>query len=603
MMLNKIAGIGFGISLLVIPLFASAQSAKCVALSYSFGLGSSDPTTGGEVSALQKFLVAQGYTIYPEARVSGYFGPATERAVKRYQAARGLISYGSPSTTGYGYIGRKTRAAIGGECGGTAANAIAATPSIIANAVTPDSITAAYANLPANSQIVLVDFYTNLRYNAQSTMVVSGGSGSVVIPIPADIRAKPGSLYYLRVINYYNPSVTLAQSERFQASGFAANAPSCSITSEKSIVAIGQPFTITWSSQNALYAVGSVGFPVNDPQRPASGSMQLTALTAGAHVYAMVFQGGSGSQSICSVNVVATAAQLTPSITLYSPTQGSQYRIGDQIPIAWSYANAPSNAQVTLSLKNIQAGYPPSGTLSGGSWQQTSGTAPGSGSGAYNWPTGASLLDYAGTYELVATISECDPHGCAFNYGAPIKVYATSQAIRFTIGNASAPQPVYTPAVQTSYSSDLSAYPYVTPKGLTTIRPPSGWSALPLLDFPENMLATVVFYKTLDGPAAMNWTVAPRPSSYAIDSYMTKASSNFALEGGTLTNIYKQSIAGREGFVMEGTKVKTGDLLRTKMWVVVGDTRVYVLVAVAKDNEWNTFASLFEQVAGTLQVQ
>lgn len=64
---------------------------------------------GNEVTVLQNFLRAQGKDIYPEALVTGYFGPATRRAVQRFQIKFGLAKSGD---RGYGYVGPKTRAMI-----------------------------------------------------------------------------------------------------------------------------------------------------------------------------------------------------------------------------------------------------------------------------------------------------------------------------------------------------------------------------------------------------------------------------------------------------------------------------------------------------------
>jgi len=60
--------------------------------------------TSPEVKCLQQFLTNLGPNIYPEALVTGYFGPLTQAAVKRYQALQGII------TTGY--FGPLTRSAV-----------------------------------------------------------------------------------------------------------------------------------------------------------------------------------------------------------------------------------------------------------------------------------------------------------------------------------------------------------------------------------------------------------------------------------------------------------------------------------------------------------
>ncbi len=62
---------------------------------------------GSDVKELQNFLKQKGYYTY--RKITGYFGPATQRAVQRFQAKMGIISYGSPESTGFGVVGPKTR--------------------------------------------------------------------------------------------------------------------------------------------------------------------------------------------------------------------------------------------------------------------------------------------------------------------------------------------------------------------------------------------------------------------------------------------------------------------------------------------------------------
>lgn len=62
-------------------------------------------STGAEVTALQKYL-AQDKELYPEAKVTGTFGPATESAVKRFQTKYELKC---KDGTACGYVGAATR--------------------------------------------------------------------------------------------------------------------------------------------------------------------------------------------------------------------------------------------------------------------------------------------------------------------------------------------------------------------------------------------------------------------------------------------------------------------------------------------------------------
>jgi len=82
-------------------------TSNCPLIRRSLGLGSS----GSDVTNLQQYL-AQDPNIYPEGIVSGYFGTLTEKALQRWQAAHGIVSSGSPETTGYGAVGPRTRNAL-----------------------------------------------------------------------------------------------------------------------------------------------------------------------------------------------------------------------------------------------------------------------------------------------------------------------------------------------------------------------------------------------------------------------------------------------------------------------------------------------------------
>lgn len=62
---------------------------------------------GEEVLALQKALVIDG-EFRPE-NVTGVFGQITEQSVKDFQKKYHIVSSGTPSTTGYGFVGKKTR--------------------------------------------------------------------------------------------------------------------------------------------------------------------------------------------------------------------------------------------------------------------------------------------------------------------------------------------------------------------------------------------------------------------------------------------------------------------------------------------------------------
>ena len=89
---------------------SNSPASNCL-LSTNLSRGATDATTNGQVSVLQDLL---GVT-----PVTGYFGPLTETAVQTWQTSHNILSSGSPSTTGWGVVGPKTRAAMATRCIGT----------------------------------------------------------------------------------------------------------------------------------------------------------------------------------------------------------------------------------------------------------------------------------------------------------------------------------------------------------------------------------------------------------------------------------------------------------------------------------------------------
>ena len=74
-----------------------------------------------DVTSLQTYL-ATNASIYPSGLVTGYFGPLTRAGVEKFQTAQGIVTSGTPETTGYGRVGPTTLARINSLMGGTSAN-------------------------------------------------------------------------------------------------------------------------------------------------------------------------------------------------------------------------------------------------------------------------------------------------------------------------------------------------------------------------------------------------------------------------------------------------------------------------------------------------
>lgn len=96
----------------------SIAPVSCPRFTYNFYLGMEDNDTEGQITELQKILAVDS-EVYPEALITGYYGPFTEQAVRRYQKKHSIVSSGSPDTTGYGVVGPATRARLSQGCGQT----------------------------------------------------------------------------------------------------------------------------------------------------------------------------------------------------------------------------------------------------------------------------------------------------------------------------------------------------------------------------------------------------------------------------------------------------------------------------------------------------
>ncbi len=66
--------------------------------------------SGTDVANLQLFLASQGF--FETSSATGFFGKLTEAAVQAWQAVKGIVTEGTPATTGFGAVGPKTRAAL-----------------------------------------------------------------------------------------------------------------------------------------------------------------------------------------------------------------------------------------------------------------------------------------------------------------------------------------------------------------------------------------------------------------------------------------------------------------------------------------------------------
>ena len=73
----------------------ASNTGYCTNLTRNLSYGSRDASTGGEVTQLQSFLVSQNYPGGGSWMVTGYFGGATQQAVRNFQVSQNLPVTGS----------------------------------------------------------------------------------------------------------------------------------------------------------------------------------------------------------------------------------------------------------------------------------------------------------------------------------------------------------------------------------------------------------------------------------------------------------------------------------------------------------------------------
>ncbi len=92
-------------ALLFVSLLGASTASAAIVTSLDLG------STGSQVTELQTYL-ATNSSIYPSGLVTGYFGPLTAAGVQRFQIAQGIVTSGTPATTGFGRVGPTTMARI-----------------------------------------------------------------------------------------------------------------------------------------------------------------------------------------------------------------------------------------------------------------------------------------------------------------------------------------------------------------------------------------------------------------------------------------------------------------------------------------------------------
>lgn len=103
---KNLAFIGSFVAVLFVFTFAvGAYAAHAATIDTQLDFGS----RGQEVTDLQTYL-STNINWYPSGLVTGYFGSLTQGGVQKFQTSEGIVSSGTPASTGYGRVGPTTMA-------------------------------------------------------------------------------------------------------------------------------------------------------------------------------------------------------------------------------------------------------------------------------------------------------------------------------------------------------------------------------------------------------------------------------------------------------------------------------------------------------------
>lgn len=388
---------------------------------------------GDDVANLQIFL-SRDASIYPEGQVVGYFGPATERAVQRWQTKYGIVSAGTPSTTGYGAVGPRTLQLMNKlwSCAG---------PLSVGWFTASVSGGSASFSMQASSSLPLdTSMYVEAGDGAQAPVAISnsvcktlGGQCSSVMTAQHDYGAGTFTATLRR--KQTTQSCVVYSQTCVDGIGVCANLqPSCST---QTVIEVLATTTITSNGVSTASAAST-----------ATDSFSLSGVTS-------------------TVN---------PSIRVLAPQAGSSALLGGSLTVSWTGNHAPSGATVKLLLKNAAGAT--LGTIASG--QKTVGT--------YWWtlpaPSGTPCTADAFTCLTQLAQPACSGDICSLQTGvytivaqilSGSSVVATAQSSPFSVVTTAVSFPTFT--ASTSSWGSTGSYASTSSQGSYGAVPDTGTSA------------------------------------------------------------------------------------------------------------------------------
>jgi PKD repeat protein len=323
-----------------------AISGVCPSLSRVLKRGS----VGVDVSSLQQFL-AQDRSVYPEGLVTGYFGALTQSAVQRWQTKFGVVSSGSPATTGFGVVGPRTMAAIRATCSPAINTSSGPTPAIVGGVI---QTTPATGVVPLTVNITATVNIARSCVATEYALDFGDGSGIQKIAVPAG-HCTPMSQSFTHTYRTAGSfTIKLSSGTHQSTASIIVSGPAPTDALTATVGSSTSPLTATFTGTIISTDAGSCASDCTDQLNfgdgtsitipiPATGAQSFTVThtyaSAGTYTATLTTTAESGTmQTVAKTTVTVTG---TPPVTTYSITSVLTGVDGKQ------------------SMVNVQISYPP----------------------------------------------------------------------------------------------------------------------------------------------------------------------------------------------------------------------------------------------------
>jgi len=513
--------------------------------------------SGPEVKELQTFL-AQFPGVYPEGMVTGYFGALTEAAVKRFQTEQGIVTSGSPETTGFGQIGPKTVLKL---------NVFASmnTTASVQGSVN-SSNNSTQVNSSSQSSVVSTQTATSTTMTSSSTSsvttvtVAAGGGGGSASPSPSPTPSPSPS-------SSPTPDTTV---------------PVVSITSPTNGATVTADFALTATASDNV-AVTSLIFYIDGAYYgPGSGSspysvnVSASSYSNGSHALAAVARDAAGNVATSTINLTFAAIPAgTISAALNDPTPASSLVVSNSVPKVASFKFTALNDSFTIT--ELTAKVPTAGdaTAITDLVFKDGGTTLGSQAftGAIATKTSLSIAVSANSTKVIDVYANLGSIGSgAGNIGANVGATLTGFKAQGSTGPS------------TNYNTSLSgnaAYAYKTKPTLANVALPStvlsgGTQTIAKINLTADAGGTLAWRKLVWNYTKNSSAALTNLALYdAADASTPLAGTTVASTSNTITvtSSVDQEVAGSKTYLLKATfagTISSGDNLSLNISTGVG---------------------------------